>query len=80
MMETDTFSSRTSMDVDAAGLFLEAGKLHFGLAISLLTGISTKTVTDHPLTRSESPSDFWGGRWNKQVHGLLKVRLPASQI
>jgi hypothetical protein len=62
-------------DIDATGLFLEAGTLHFGLAISLLTGISTTIVSDSPLTRTESPSEFWGGRWNKQIHGLLKVKI-----
>lgn len=60
---------------DATGLALEAGTLHFGLAISLLTGKSTITVNDSPLTKSSSPSDFWGGRWNKQIHGLLKVNI-----
>jgi hypothetical protein len=62
-------------DIDATGLFLEAGTLHFGLAISLLTGISTTIVSDSPLTRTESPSKFWSGRWNKQIHGLLKVKM-----
>ena len=36
-----------------------------------------------PLTRSRSPRDFWGCRWNLIVHGLLKCghgRTPADGL
>ena len=53
---------------------LDTGTLGAGCAISLLSGNSTLTVNDEPLTKSTSITDFWGRRWNQLVHGVLKVR------
>lgn len=43
-----------------------------GVFASILSGYSTATVNNYPLTRSASPSDFWGRRWNSLVAGGLK--------
>ena len=32
-------------------------------------------VTNNPIFKSKSPSDFWSKRWNLLIHGLLKVSL-----
>jgi len=51
---------------------LKVGTSGFGLAISALSGIKTMTVTNNPMFGCTSPSDFWGRRWNRLVHGVLK--------
>lgn len=44
----------------------------FALLTNLATGIQTERMNVYPLTASKSPSDFWGRRWNRIVHALLK--------
>jgi hypothetical protein len=51
---------------------LAASSSLIGLVISCITGCNTITLMKNPLFSSTSPSDFWGGRWNLIVHGLLK--------
>jgi len=51
--------------------------LYFGataqnIVVSVVTGIETKEIADHPLSKSQSPSDFWSRRWNISVGGHLK--------
>jgi hypothetical protein len=43
-------------------------------ATALVTGKRADTVMENPILESTSPSEFWGKRWNKVVHGILKVR------
>lgn len=54
-------------------LCLDGGCTGVGVTISLLTGWSTVAVMHSPLSESTSPSDFWGRRWNRMVHAILKV-------
>ena len=44
------------------------------VSISMMTGFSTVAVMHSPLSQSTSPSDFWGRRWNRMIHAVLKVR------
>ena len=53
-------------------LSLEVGSAGIALGISTLTGIETMDLNDKPLTKSTSPSDFWGNRWNRVVSSALK--------
>ncbi|KAL9189466.1 hypothetical protein ACHAXT_009141 [Thalassiosira profunda] len=48
------------------------GTAAFGFGICALVGIQTLDVFDSPLFKSQSVSDFWGRRWNRLVHGVLK--------
>jgi hypothetical protein len=61
---------------------LEVGSVGVGLAISALTGIETMELNINPLTTSQSPSDFWGNRWNRLVSSALKrgVFIPLRKI
>lgn len=43
-----------------------------GLLTSMLTGIQIMSFSDSPLTKSSSPSDFWGNRWDKPVAAALR--------
>lgn len=54
------------------GVAFESGTIGLGLMFSAITGISTMEFNDHPLTRSSSPSDFWGRRWDKIVQQELR--------
>ncbi len=40
-----------------------------------LSGIQFENVVNSPMFGSQSPSDFWGRRWNRLISGDLKVRL-----
>jgi len=40
--------------------------------ISLITQKQVEPFMDNPIFASESPSDFWGRRWNLLVHDCLK--------
>jgi len=53
-------------------LSLSLGTVGVGLAINLMFGMRTIDVTNNPMFKSTSPSDFWGRRWNQLVHGILK--------
>lgn len=59
-----------------------AGASGLGLITSLLTGISTMSFSNYPLTRSTSPSDFWGRRWNRIIGSGLRrgVYVPARKV
>uniref|UniRef100_A0A7S4AI18 Wax synthase domain-containing protein n=1 Tax=Pseudo-nitzschia australis TaxID=44445 RepID=A0A7S4AI18_9STRA len=39
---------------------------------TLLTGYEAEPVMDNPLMTCQSPSEFWGKRWNLLVHTVLK--------
>lgn len=45
----------------------------------LLTGYRAETVMENPMLTAVSVSEFWGKKWNKLVHGVLKrgVYLPC---
>ena len=49
-----------------------------GILTSFVSGFDVIDFNDSPLTKSESPSDFWGNRWNKITqNGLHRgVYLP----
>lgn len=40
--------------------------------VQLVGAFQCQHVVDHPMLLSSSPSDFWGRRWNRLVHGGLK--------
>ena len=65
---------------DTWHLCLLSGSSVFGFAVTLLTGIQTKDLTNNPLFGSSSPSDFWGRRWNNVVHKTLKVRFSVPTL
>ncbi|KAL7544477.1 hypothetical protein ACHAWF_007860 [Thalassiosira exigua] len=48
------------------------GTAAFGFAICGIAGVLTLDVFDDPMFQSISVSDFWGRRWNRMVHGVLK--------
>lgn len=54
----------------------------FGFSICALAGLLTLDVFDNPMFESSSVSDFWGNRWNRLVHGVLKrgVYKPVRKI
>jgi len=54
----------------------------FGFFICALAGLLTLDVFDNPMFESSSVSDFWGNRWNRLVHGVLKrgVYKPVRKI
>jgi len=54
----------------------------FGFSICALAGLLTLDVFDNPMFESSSVSDFWGKRWNRLVHGVLKrgVYKPVRKI
>jgi len=54
----------------------------FGFSICALAGLLTLDVFDNPMFESSSVSDFWGNRWNRLVHGVLKrgVYKPVRNI
>lgn len=58
-------------------LCLDGGTLAVAVTIGLLTGFSTVTVMHAPMTESTSPSEFWGKRWNRMIHAVLKVRATS---
>eukprot|EP00578_Thalassiosira_sp_NH16_P019514 CAMPEP_0181086972 /NCGR_PEP_ID=MMETSP1071-20121207/6030_1 /TAXON_ID=35127 /ORGANISM="Thalassiosira sp., Strain NH16" /LENGTH=586 /DNA_ID=CAMNT_0023168841 /DNA_START=17 /DNA_END=1774 /DNA_ORIENTATION=+ len=53
-------------------LTVATGTAAFGFAICGLAGILTLDAFDSPMFKSTSVSDFWGRRWNRLVHGVLK--------
>ena len=52
------------------------------LVTSLVTGKEGLRLMQNPVFASESPSDFWGRRWNHVVHQCLKngVYKPVRSI
>jgi hypothetical protein len=63
------------------GIALESGATGLGLLTSLISGMSTMEISDSPLTRSTSPSDFWGQRWDRIIGSGLRrgVFRPVRQ-
>lgn len=51
---------------------LEVGSVGAGLATSITSGLRTVRLNYSPMTASQSPSEFWGRRWNTLVSGALK--------
>lgn len=49
---------------DLTGRSLESGTLAVGIMTEFATGLSVMELSNAPLTKSRSPSDFWGRRWN----------------
>lgn len=62
-------------------LLFAAGSFGLGILTSALSGLSVKEFSDSPLTKSESPSDFWSRRWNRITQSGLRrgVYLPLLQ-
>jgi hypothetical protein len=60
---------------------LESGATSLGLLTSLISGMSTMEINNSPLTKSASPSDFWGQRWDRIVGSGLRrgVFRPVRQ-
>mmetsp|Transcript_5815 Transcript_5815/g.11388 ORF Transcript_5815/g.11388 Transcript_5815/m.11388 type:complete len:424 (+) Transcript_5815:32-1303(+) len=56
----------------STSLTISTGTVAFGFGICALFGIRTLDVFDNPMFGSTSVSDFWGRRWNRLVHGVLK--------
>jgi hypothetical protein len=63
------------------GIALESGATGLGLMTSLISGMSTMEINHSPLTRSTSPSDFWGQRWDRIISSGLRrgVFRPVRQ-
>ena len=53
-------------------LGLKWGTTGVSLLYSLASGYETEDVVLSPMTKSQSPSEFWGRRWNNAVHKGLK--------
>lgn len=53
-------------------LVIEGGATGLGLLTSIVSGMQLVDFSDSPLTKSVSPSDFWGNRWDKPVASALK--------
>lgn len=53
-------------------LVLDGGASGLGLLTSILTGYTLENFSESPLTRSSSPSDFWGNRWDRPVASSLR--------
>jgi len=51
---------------------LEYASDGMGLVTSLVSGYDTLQLNDAPLTKSASPSEFWGRRWNVVISSALK--------
>ena len=51
---------------------LATGTQGIGLVISIITGCRVIDVMNNPMFGSQSPSDFWGRRWNLMVQGSFK--------
>lgn len=58
---------------DLTGSALAFGTMMVGFGLECVSGITVIEVADSALTKSSSPSDFWGRRWNALVHIVLKV-------
>jgi hypothetical protein len=58
--------------------YIAAGGVGLGILTSFLTGFDVVDFNDSPLTKSESPTDFWSKRWNKITQSGLRrgVFLP----
>ena len=52
-------------------IIFKGGASGLGLITSLCTGYTMETFSDAPLTKSTSPSDFWGRRWDRPVQSAL---------
>ena len=54
-------------------LYLSTFIAALNILVKVLLGIKVKEgMMRNPLMKASSPSDFWSGRWNVLVHGVLK--------
>ena len=51
---------------------LAIGDVLFGSAIQMFLGYKVENCMRNPMLDSDSPSDFWGRKWNRLVHAVLK--------
>jgi Membrane bound O-acyl transferase family len=51
---------------------LDVGTRAVSFLISSLTGFKVIALMKNPIFGSQSPSDFWGRRWNLMIHDSLK--------
>ncbi|CAJ1943635.1 unnamed protein product [Cylindrotheca closterium] len=51
---------------------LDGGASGLGILTSICTGMAMQSFSDFPMSRSSSPSDFWGNRWDRPVASGLK--------
>ena len=51
---------------------LEIGGGGVGIIVSLISGCKVIELMKNPMFGSQSPSDFWGRRWNLMLHGSFK--------
>ena len=51
---------------------IDTGTRGIGVIISILSGCKMINVQNRPMFGSQSPSDFWGRRWNLMMHGSFK--------
>lgn len=51
---------------------LAFGSTGNNLLFAILFRIKLERLVDNPMFASTSPSDFWGRRWNKMIHSVLK--------
>lgn len=59
---------------------IETGSRGVSLAVVALTGCQVMELMQNPILDSQSPSEFWGKRWNLMLHGSFKrgIFLPLS--
>jgi Membrane bound O-acyl transferase family len=62
----------TFLVASLTSLVLDGGATGLGILTSCVTGYTLDTFSESPLTRSTSPSDFWGHRWDRPVQSALK--------
>jgi len=51
---------------------LEGGASGLGILTSICTGMAMQSFSEFPMSKSSSPSDFWGNRWDRPVASGLK--------
>ncbi|KAL3932561.1 MAG: hypothetical protein SGARI_003931 [Bacillariaceae sp.] len=51
---------------------ITSGASGLGLLTCCVTGYTLEQFSDSPLTKSTSPSDFWGRRWDRPVQSALR--------
>ena len=51
---------------------LDVGSAGVGIIVSVISGCEVIDLMKNPLFGSQSPSDFWGRRWNLMLHDSFK--------
>lgn len=61
---------------------LEIGGGGVGIIVSLITGCKVIELMKNPMFGSQSPSDFWGRRWNLMLHDSFKrgIFIPLAMM